>query len=610
MKEKTENSTLKSEVEKSMAFLDENAVRLHSVRQRFKHSSLSSEDEVLKVSQQLRNLSTRFKENAAASSILTQKIQEGDGFDIQKIQSLHQETHQELTLFLEGIIQTSTELYQILPKIHEILSLEIFVENFAASIRMVGTLMALRISKHDLPALSPMVTSMKELADQAERNIASVSHFAEKTSVCIRKQSLSMRSWGKDVKAQLQEKKGPIQGFLLDFEQIIHRNLNHCRAIQNDSKNIIPEIHQVTSYLQYHDITCQKLEHVDACLLQLREHIPHSETQSSRQPVHPLDWIEKNFEIQIAQLNNILRETQKMFTGCSRHLLNSSKLANQQASVASLIHQEEASNQERIHALITGFNWMREILNQVHTNTQDILVSLQEITVFVEEVLQYITLVESIREDLQVIAYNSIFKSGKLKAQTSDLEVISREISRLSDKLQIIFDEEMEDVREIFLSIRSLKDKMEQDLNQQLQTTTDLARQTKISVEELQKGNQEIIESMKKISQTTKNLENKINALVEKSHMQEDVESSISKGIQDIQMIRNELIAELNQFNRERSELELSDFTQLLQLYTTEDERQILRKCFYLESLPDQEVEDPISTDQEGNDLGDNIELF
>lgn len=575
---------------------------LESLSEKLLHENKISEEEVLSVVEHLQQLTGQFRNNSKQSESLIEEIQNEEMEDLNQTSLLFDGSEKRINQFLEQNLAMASKLESLLPRIGKIFQLERFVKNFSNSIRMIGTMIAIRLAKVGVVDMDVMVDSMKELAAQADESSSVLLRIASDLSENIEESVNFMQKKSGAIQTELNQLEEQIKIPLSDFKNLILGTLKHCRVIKENSAKIAPEITEVISSLQYHDITRQQAEHVASSCDELKELLKDRDTATSNVLTSP-EWLNKNLEIQNAQLENILSENRRMFLGCTGNLVNATTLAEQQSDSAAKIHKNENRNRHHIYKIKKELETLRGLFTELHSASREVVNSISSVSSQSETILQQISHLETIQESLQILTYNSIFQARKVGKAEKDLEVIASEISKLSMRLQKMFEEEIKDVRDFLSFLLQFRQEIEEALEAQQNESNQMSGKITESIKKLLDENEHVADSMKSTFNATRRLGNDIRFLLDSLHFHNRMIKIVQFGMDKIDKIKENLNQEIPSSIDPNTTLNFDD---VFNRYTTEVERKIYRKCL------NQEIESDIeeNSSNDPNDLGDNIELF
>ncbi len=117
-----------------------------------------------------------------------------------------------------------------------------------------------------------------------------------------------------------------------------------CNRTADRASRITPEIGEVVSAIQFHDITRQQMEHAGKSLSDIAEKTASLQGRDGDERIMLNHWISKALEIQKAQLDNVAKETTKAAENISSHLLKVSGLILEQAEDANAILGESGQD--------------------------------------------------------------------------------------------------------------------------------------------------------------------------------------------------------------------------------------------------------------------------
>ncbi|KJR40044.1 methyl-accepting chemotaxis sensory transducer [Candidatus Magnetoovum chiemensis] len=569
-----------------------------------------TENEFLSLGMSLQTFSISCQENSSQAVSIAQMIEDGSGFNVNSFKELFEKVYREIEQ-TAGIITDGLEgIESLLVNLKKILGLEGFLNKLSRSITIIGTLIRIetaRVGNADFNVTTGMVDKLgkqilkgtKGIVASAKQAIDKVSSLSSGLSPCI---SLC--------DTELHKSRIKVKSILEELDEMSKQAKWLCERIGGRASQITPEIGEVVSAIQYHDITRQQMEHIGETAEEMVERINSLNSLEEKEKVRTLRWVLEAIKIQINQSKHVINETNKAASKITQHLSQVSDLSEAQAEDASLILEEEETGKNRIQMIGVALDALASILQAIKNMTTDMMEAIREASENMVGMNEQVSNIESISENINLLALNAIIKVARTGVTGRGLGVLAEEISKISKKAKSHISEGSAAINEIIATSNEFRTKLYEQLQYQLVSSENVSREARDAIQQLITDDEILMKSMGDISTKTKALEKDIHKVISGISFHKLIETRLTQTMTAFDDLFAQMIERIPKEAIEDAEL-APDMTVLQSKYTMESERAIQSKA--------------ISKGQDDNGLwldggdngagsdkefGDNIDLF
>ncbi len=585
--------------------------------------SKETEDEFLNVGGSLYAFSSGCSDSSSRAHSAAEMIESGGGLNVSVFKELFEKIYNEIETCATIISDGMTGMTDLMPKIEEIIELRLFLKKLSRSITILGTLIRIESARVEKSEFNVMTNVVDELAEKIAKDTTEIEVSAKEANESIIDTYDKIGPCLEVFTGELTKTRGLVNKILDEIDSVSTQAKLLCNRIGGRAGQITPEIGEVVSAIQFHDISRQQMEHVAEAFEDINKKIEEVENFDDSEKAMLNRWILKALEIQIAQLEYVISETNKAAEGISGHLTRVSDLAEAQADDAGSILEEEETGRDRIGMIGGALESLSGILEYVKEMTDNMIAGLTDVNEKIGRMSTMVEDIEDISDNIDILALNAIIKVASVGDSGRGLGVLAEEIRRLSNNAKDGITTGASVINAILSNSEDLRGTLTANLNDQLASTEDISNQTREAIAKLLKDDETLMQSMNEISSETKRLENEITSLISSITFEGVIRNRLTSILDELHDMKEELKGytpnlEMDEYNRFTPDLE-----KLLQRYTMQSERTVHASALTGESADDGDIDlfgsDGSSGGDDGIELfgageasegGDNIELF
>ncbi len=531
--------------------------------------SAETEQDFLLLGDQIYGVSTQFKNNSAEVGDVEARIQSGEGWQLDEVETLFREGGREVG-------DSTTLLTGTLPSLHDLTgrtqSLEQvggFLMRLAHAVRIIGVLMNLQGQQHSHPRafvqLSEGITTLAgHMADTRLSMTWSAEQAQEEFFTVMRQVRLSELM---PLEAEALQRQ--VEDGVREMRSLMRKVVSSCSWIRKDSEEIVPYLNQVVMAVQFHDITRQQMEHVSQALLLAGTRLEDGTVASRR-------WAKQCLEIQLGQLAYVLHKTDEVEQQVDARFRDISERAQNQVSRVGEILGLEGPLSAGVRQLDLALQALLQTLRRSEGVTRRVLEAMEEVNARLRLTREHLESIEDIGNDLRRMSVNAMLLPNDAGEQSLHLEKLSHEVIHRSEEAQTLLSREVSTLQEGLELIAGFQEALEQSLDQQLESVG----RTRASLNERLQGFREASVAMLArtgaVSRETWKLAGGILTLLENLSFGEQVELRVRLTYQLIELLHAELEHTLEPETEVPSPLDLSE---LEHLYSRDVERTIHQSC-------------------------------
>ena len=552
----------------------------------------------LTVSDQSTKLATR-----ASEAISDEILQNG----INELNSFLNDFSTYLNLSINEIQNDKKELQKILPSIESISFQLSGFDKIVKQLRMLGISTKIESARmgsedHGFYALSETVD---KLSGQINEKAVTILKKSNELVAELNKTILNLTKLEFDKKVQSESIFLNTQKSLQVFNSKHTERIEKTEIVFENSKKVYEKINEVVISIQFHDITRQRLEHINQAFSELTDKINSFLTSDDTEPTQLYSTIHNICGLQAVQLANTMEDFKNAVSSIKENLVAVGASANQILVNTSLLLDEEDLSkksslrkvQEELGSILVGLNKNIDIGNELSK-------SISAVVRVVDDLSKYVMEIEEIGSEIEIIALNARVKAARTGSNGSALGVLSETIQKLSVDAKSQTNATAEILNFISQESKNLRISVEsgsyRDDNEKMMKDTEGISDLTNKLINLEKGASIYLDELRS---NINALHNEIYEATEQIQVGEEAQTLMEDSTSGL----NEIITDINKKGITSSGHE--EFTQnLMKKYTMNTERKIHQNFTGISRNNGfTEINKNANT---GNSLGDNIELF
>lgn len=386
------------------------------------------------------------------------------------------------------------------------------------------------------------------------------------------------------------------------FENKHSQCFQKTEKISSNTQNVVSNIRDIVTSIQFHDITRQQIEHVCEALDEILVYETNREEFNAE--YSKAEMMHDVCDLQVVQLRNSINEFENAVESIIKNLNgvadNINSIYNEISSLLKDKNAKEGSSIEEINSelksVTEGLNKSKEIEKQLSHSIKSVISILDELS-------QYLLQIEDIGTEIEIIALNARVKAARTGDKGGALGVLAEAILNLSLEAKKHTASTTNVLTNIVESSQKLKTNLEADnsensggnlvsINQKINHLL----QTLILID-TQTGN-----SISKMSSEVNSLNSEIVNTIEGITINRTMSGTISEVISELSTVVYELKMKANLTGNRDKHIQ-----KLQNKYTMHSERRIHKSFTNDWSLKEEKIQ---TNNSSQDDLGDNVELF
>ncbi len=573
--------------------------------------SNDTEAEFLAIGTSLQTFAKGCSESSAQASSTVAIFEGGGGFTISAFKYLFEHAHNEVESCAAAISNGTAGMNDLMRRIETILDLRAFLKKLSHSISVLGTLMKIETARVGEAEFSIMTVIVDELAREIEKDGDEIAAAAKAAKASLTAAQVQMAAKMKKFNKDLSVNKEHVRDILNEIDRITMQAKCTCERIKGRASRISPEVGNVISALQYHDICRQQMEHIGEALDEILTKISGMGTMEKDEKIALAAWTNNAIHIQIQQLEHVINETTAAAGNISSHLSKISDIAEAQSEDAGMLVEEEGSGNDRIARVGLELKALSDMLSESKNMALDMGKAVSEVTDAIGSMSKQVANIELISENIGLLALNTIIKVARTGEAGRGLEVLADEIRKISARAKDKITKGSEIINAILGTSSEFKKTLSEELNKELVSTDKVFQQTHHAVQELMDTDAEVVKSLNEISGSTKKLETDIMSLISGLRFAGIIKSRLGTMASGLRTMPAEIEANIPAAAMDTTRGLPQDLDALATRYTMHSERKVHQAA--LDSIKN-DGNSTGSSDKHvavtGNDLGDNVELF
>lgn len=580
---------------------------LESVSQQINVVSSTTESEFLTLGESLMQFFDINSSNASQVNDVVEKIESGEKLNIGEISTQFDNAYTELNVVKDTFSHVTRSFSNLRGKVQKILEMKEFLSSISYSIKMLSILMKIKSSKLSEDLFSQEIKSIDALAKGISKNTQEITaysghilDFIDESSGCITEQIGMFDDTRFSSHKNLETSLG-----LLSDDTI--KTKETCLKIKYLSSQLFPEINNVVSNVQFHDIARQKMEHISKALEKLSNELSNADTDEEL----TLRKLAIVLKLQIAHIQNIKIEAVENSGNIRGYLSEISRIAIEQGINANIIQKLAGKSSSRMDVVEGQLEQLPLLLNVIKKIKGEVVKAVEIIDSNISEIANQLKSIESFQTDLKLLTINSVILSSQLSGAGKVMSVISDNIKNLSN----IVKKEVEVKHSLIVEINEISQQYREDLKENLENKTSQVESifgsTTEAIQSLTRDDELVFE----LSNTTKSFENEVTQISLNLKFEEIVKANLDAAAEQLSSILH-VIEEVYSPSDTISDEVKEELKLLEEQYTMQSERDIHQNSIGGEIAPQQNAGDiALFEDTAGIDLFDDssdgdIELF
>ncbi|MBF0519759.1 MAG: hypothetical protein HQK92_08555 [Nitrospirae bacterium] len=576
--------------------------------------SKETENEFLELGANLQNFSFTCIENASHAATLVQALESGEAFNVIMIGEQFEKVYNEIEKTADIVVKGSMGITDIIGNLNNILQLEEFLKKLSRTISIIGTLMRIESARAGNADFNVTTDVVDSLARQIIKGTADMVLSVKEANTAIDAINNLRAPFVSLYEHELTSAKSRIKSILEKIHAMADQAKWLCERISHRAYQISPELGEVVTAIQFHDITRQQMEHVAEVMHEINAKMADFYNLDEKGKYTLIRWMHDALKIQISQLQFVLSETEKAAQKISTSLSKVSELQEAQAEDATTILDEEQSGKDRIKRMGNVLEALLDVLTTVNYTTTSMINNITGTSSKLDGMTTQVTNIRTISDNMNLLALNSIIKVARTGSAGHGLGVLAEEISKQSKSAQDRIAEGAKIINDVLVTSSDFTKSLNIRLKQQISSSEMITRETNKALEKLLEGDKELMTAMSGISHSAKNLEADIAHVISSINFDKIIRDKLTAVAAEIESVLNEVREKIPDHIYDHIDY-TPDLNDMLQRYTMDSERLIHKDTLG----QDEEGADALlwgeesaagSDSQKEDDLGDNIELF
>ncbi|MEO5356915.1 MAG: methyl-accepting chemotaxis protein [Nitrospirae bacterium YQR-1] len=588
--------------------------RLNSAASVLFDVSKETENEFLDLGSNLQNFSFTCIENASHAATFVQTLESGEGFNVTMIAELFEKVYKEIEKTAEIVVNGSQGITDIISNLNQIMDLELFLKKLARTISIIGTLIrieAARVGNADFNVTTDVVDS---LARQILKGTSELVMSIKEADTTIDAINNLREPFVNLYEHELASTKSQVKRILEKLGDMADQARWLCERISHRAYKISPELGEVVTAIQFHDITRQQMEHVAEVLHEINEKMTGFDSNDEKGKYTLLRWMHDALKIQISQLQFVLSETEKAANKISVSLFTVSELQEAQAEDANTILSEEQSGKDRIAMMSNILEALLFVLTTVNYTTTEMISNISGAASKLGGMSTQVTNIRTISDSMNLLALNAIIKVARTGAAGHGLGVLAEEISKQSKAAQEKINGGAKVINEVLVLSADFTESLNLRLREQVGSSETITQQTKEALDKLMEGDKELMSAMNGISHSAKNLEVEIGHVISNISFDKIIKNKLTEVADEIEAVLSEVRDKIPDHIYDHVDYS-PDLDDMLKRYTMDSERLIHKDSLGhstdgAEALMWDGESTAGSASQNKDGFDDNIELF
>ena len=580
----------------------------------------NSERDFLIIGGQLQDFSTVCiqKINGILSSI--EEVEKKSRLNLSKLRTSFESTYDEAGACLRIIDLAANDIEGLRVSLEDLFKLKQILSDLSMEVISNGVCMKIEIAKSTGQDFKNIILATDELNQKISKGNKQLAQDTKKTFQAVTAVLLDLRNSLGKFDQQINVNKGRWAELLQSMEEITFQIEDNCHQMTKGGNLVRPEINEIVSAIQYHDICRQQMEHIAEALDTITEKIrlvlDTGETVDEKHKAIIIDSI----RLQIAHVKNVMGLVTQSKETIAKNLSTIKNLSQEQGDRASGIKANIDSDVELIEKISKELKLLPLTLEATKNFAYETIDDIASVSRHAENMAENIGVIKIVRRDLNFLAVNATIKAAHEMDKGVVLGVISNKIEVLCRDVKKEIIEKEEASYSILETSNHLKMELSDKLMERITATESISQNTFEAITELGRGDQIIIQSMNDVGDAVKNIGKKISELESDIHFDYAINEKLEAINEKLEGMLIEIKSTLLETEEGASEKSLKELEELKRSYTMQSERDVHDSLFdqgLLEGQIDAEGTEIISesvksnTHSGGNQAEiDNVDLF
>ncbi len=583
--------------------------RLTATQEILRHLTGNTEEQFLSLGGRLQDFSLRSADISATAHQLVELVAGNDSNElVERLRVLFSDMQQYLSSVSQQGVSSCTTLEKILEQLDNVVQpLEGF-RKMDKALRMLS--ISTKIESSRLGELGAgfitLAMDVEKLSQAVSEKSAGIMNQRQSLSLLINSNLTMVRTTEADQYTNAQRILKTVGD---NLESLEHLN-QACSATGNQvsdiSEQVAADIGTVVSSMQFHDICRQQIEHVIEALEKLMQHTCTSQEVKEEACSTLIAEVGDVCELQSAQL----RHAADQLNNATRTILESLQdIAAKQAQITcdlqhALMGNSSSTDNSLLHDMEQRMHEVTKILQRCDQADQELAGSMQSIAVTIAEIGGFVSDIEAVGSEIDLIALNAQIKAAHTGEQGAALGVLAEAIKRLSLEAVV----QTEAVSKTLQTINTVTADMAEQPGQTetespLQVGT-MEQEARHVISSLTSINARLLQQLANLVRSSETLADDISATISTVHVHEDVHQ---KTVQAVHMLE-EIFGEARTHVPASPEFR-NNLVHMEERYTMESERMIHEMLAARHGVKLSLQKQQTASDS-GSEYGDNVDLF
>lgn len=538
--------------------------------------SRSTEKDFLAIGSNLNAISEGCGAISSKASALVNVEESGSGFDMRKFEQLFNRTIESAGACASAIPAGITEMTALKDKLDEIAGLRSYLDGLSRSITVIGVLTRIETARFDGADFNSMTTVVDDLAQQIARSTEAIASSARDAKATIgdisARMSRSLEAYTKESDLAGEH----VKAILSEMSDMNTRSSWACKRIDGRSAQIIPEIGEIVTALQSHDICRQQMEHVAKTMLDAAGKVESMRDAADAEKRALKKWIDDVLRIQVSQLESVIDQTRNAAEGISRHLSRISDLSEAQLEDSSIILEEEESGGLKIEKIMAELESLLSLNARCKTMTTDMLQAVSDTSGRTETMSTHVANIVSISDNISLLATNALIKVAHTGDSGRTLAVLANKIRVLSLQAKDNIKKGAEKIKAILTSSAEFRNSLSEVLHKRLATADKLGEESRATAPQFIAADRAMIAAMGEIAKSTNKLRADIDRVIADIRFDEAIQSGVGATIAKLQTVLKDVEDAIQDVSgAEPHAAQPAELKELTNRYTMEKQREI-----------------------------------
>ncbi|MEW6419554.1 MAG: methyl-accepting chemotaxis protein [Nitrospirota bacterium] len=578
--------------------------------------SRNIEEEFLTIGNSLQALSDGYTRNSKMASSIINMVERGSEFNIDNFEGVFNKAYDNTKASADAISIGISDMKYLKDMLKEISELRSFLKDLSRSITIIGILTRIETARLEAIDFNSMTVVVDELALQIAKSTdeiaSSASEAISKIIAISEKMGSRLEVFRKELNITIER----LRKILNVMNMMKNKASGSCKRMESRSSQINPEIGEVVSALQYHDICRQQMDHVAEALIDIAGKIKAISEAGETEKASLKKWIGDVINIQILQLEDVITKTTTAAKGLSEHLTQISDLAEAQTVDARMILEEETGDL-KIGKIITELESMLSVTSICKNMMTEMIKAVSDVSELIGRMSENVSNIVLISDSISLLALNAIIKVARTGESGGALEVLADKIRILSQQTKDEIEKGASKINSILDKSAVFRNKLSEVLNEQFASADEIGGELRSAAQGLIAAEKSLINAMTEISKITNSLKTDTSHLVGGIRFDDTVKSGAGNIIQKLKIILKEVDENISYGTEDKGFTATTNMSDLARRYTMEAEWENHKSVILsggdgvcVPAIKDTGGNGDKSAKRDKHELGDNVELF